>query len=90
MSKAFKLGIHYITSAGGAFGGLKVFLNALYAPITWLINKFVALTNVIKEAYGWINKVLDKQIKKEGLDKKPAPKKEEKKQPCSNINAKTS
>lgn len=80
MSKAFKLGIHYITSAGGAFGGLKVFLNALYAPITWIINKFVALTNVLKEAYGWINKVLDRQIKKEGLDKKPTPKKEEKKQ----------
>nr|DAF06182.1 MAG TPA: tail tape measure protein [Caudoviricetes sp.] len=79
MSKAFKLGIHYITSAGGAFGGLKVFLNALYAPITWIINKFVALTNVLKEAYGWINKVLDKQIKKEGLDKKPSPKKEDKK-----------
>lgn len=79
MSKAFKLGIHYITSAGGAFGGLKVFLNALYAPITWIINKFVALTNVLKEAYGWINKVLDKQIKKEGLDKKPTPKKEDKK-----------
>ncbi len=82
MSKAFKLGVHYISSAGSAFGGLKVFLNALYAPITWVINKFVALTNVLKEAYGWINKVLDKQIKKEGLDKKPAPKKEEKKQPA--------
>lgn len=79
MSKAFKLGVHYITSAGGAFGGLKVFLNALYAPISWLINKFVALTGVIKEAYQWINKVLDKQIKKEGLDKKPSPKKEDKK-----------
>nr|DAT39133.1 MAG TPA: tail tape measure protein [Caudoviricetes sp.] len=84
LTKAFKLGIHYITSAGGAFGGLKVFLNALYAPISWLINKFVALTGVIKEAYQWINKVLDKQIKKEGLDKKPTPKKEEKKpQPVS-------
>ena len=79
MSKAFKLGVHYISSAGNAFGGLKVFLNALYAPITWVINKFVALTNVLKEAYGWINKVLDKQIKKEGLDKKPTPKKEDKK-----------
>lgn len=80
MSKAFKLGVHYITSAGNSFGGLKIFLQALYAPITWVINKFVALTNVLKEAYGWINKVLDKQIKKEGLDKKPTPKKEEKKQ----------
>lgn len=79
LTKAFKLGIHYITSAGGAFGGLKVFLNALYAPISWLINKFVALTGVIKEAYQWINKVLDKQIKKEGLDKKTAQKKEDKK-----------
>ena len=82
LSKAFKLGIHYISSAGNAFGGLKIFLNALYAPITWVINKFVALTNVLKEAYGWINKVLDRQIKKEGLDKKPSPKKEDKKQPA--------
>jgi len=79
LTKAFKLGIHYISSAGNAFGGLKVFLNALYSPISWLINKFVALTGVIKEAYQWINKVLDKEVKKAGLDKKPAQKKEDKK-----------
>ena len=81
MSKAFKLGVHYITSAGNSFGALKVFMNSLYGVIGWVIQKFVALTNVIKEAYQWYNKFLDKQIKKEGLDKKPAPKKEDKKQP---------
>lgn len=79
MSKTFKLGIHYITSAGNSFGALKVFMNSLYGVIGWVINKFVQLTNVIKEAYQWYNKFLDKQIKKEGLDKKPAPKKEDKK-----------
>lgn len=79
MSKAFKLGVHYITSAGNSFGALKVFMNSLYGVIGWVINKFVQLTNVIKEAYQWYNKFLDKQIKKEGLDKKPAPKKEDKK-----------
>ena len=79
MSKAFKLGIHYITSAGNSFGALKVFMNSLYGVIGWVIQKFVALTNVIKEAYQWYNKFLDKQIKKEGLDKKPSPKKEDKK-----------
>lgn len=82
LSKAFKLGVHYITSAGGAFGGLKSYFTALYAPVTWLINKFSALIGVLKDAMNWINKVLDKQIKKEGLDKKPTPKKEEKKQPA--------
>lgn len=79
MSKAFKLGVHYITSAGNSFGALKVFMNSLYGVIGWVIQKFVALTNVIKEAYQWYNKFLDKQIKKEGLDKKPAQKKEDKK-----------
>lgn len=85
MSKAFKLGVHYITSAGNSFGALKVFMNSLYGVIGWVINKFVQLTNVIKEAYQWYNKFLDKQIKKEGLDKKPSPKKEDKKptQPTS-------
>lgn len=82
LTKGFKLGIHYISSAGNAFGGLKIFLNALYAPITWVINKFVALTNVIKDAVGWINKFLDKEVKKAGLDKKPTPKKETKTQPA--------
>lgn len=79
MSKAFKLGIHYITSAGNSFGALKVFMNSLYGVIGWVINKFVALTNVIKEAYGWYSKFLDKKIKEAGIDKKPAPKKEDKK-----------
>lgn len=79
LSKAFKLGVHYITSAGGAFGGLKSYFTALYAPVTWLINKFSALIGVLKDAMNWINKVLDKQIKKEGLDKKPQQKKEDKK-----------
>lgn len=82
MSKAFKLGVHYITSAGSAFGGLKVFMNSLYGVIGWVINKFVQLTNVIKEAYSWYNKFLDKKIKEAGIDKKPAQKKEEKKQPA--------
>jgi phage tape measure protein len=82
MSKAFKLGIHYITSAGNSFGALKVFMNSLYGVIGWVINKFVQLTNVIKEAYGWYNKFLDKKIKEAGIDKKPTPKKEEKKQPA--------
>lgn len=82
MSKAFKLGVHYITSAGNSFGALKVFMNSLYGVIGWVINKFVALTNVIKEAYQWYNKFLDKKIKEAGIDKKPAPKKEEKKQPA--------
>lgn len=79
LSKAFKLGVHYITSAGGAFGGLKSYFTALYAPVTWLINKFSALIGVLKDAMNWINKVLAKQIKKEGLDKKPQQKKEDKK-----------
>lgn len=84
MSKAFKLGIHYITSAGNSFGALKVFMNSLYGVIGWVINKFVALTNVIKEAYQWYNKFLDKKIKEAGIDKKPVQKKEEKKpQPTS-------
>lgn len=82
MSKAFKLGVHYITSAGNSFGALKVFMNSLYGVIGWVINKFVQLTNVIKEAYQWYNKFLDKKIKEAGIDKKPAPKKENKKQPA--------
>jgi len=79
MSKAFKLGVHYITSAGNSFGALKVFMNSLYGVIGWVTQKFVALTNVIKEAYQWYNKFLDKKIKEAGIDKKPSPKKEDKK-----------
>jgi tape measure domain protein len=79
MSKAFKLGVHYITSAGNSFGALKVFMNSLYGVIGWVTQKFVALTNVIKEAYQWYNKFLDKKIKEAGIDKKPAQKKEDKK-----------
>lgn len=80
LSKAFKLGVHYITSAGGAFGGLKSYFTALYAPVTWLINKFSALIGVLKDAMNWINKVLDRKIKEAGIDdKKKSPKKEDKK-----------
>lgn len=82
LSKAFKLGVHYITSAGGAFGGLKSYFTALYAPVTWLINKFSALIGVLKDAMNWINKVLDRKIKEAGIDdkKKNSSKKEDKKQ----------
>lgn len=85
LSKAFKLGVHYITSAGGAFGGLKSYFTALYAPVTWLINKFSALIGVLKDAMNWINKVLDRKIKEAGIDdkKKNTPKKETKTQPTS-------
>ena len=81
LSKAFKLGVHYITSAGGAFGGLKSYFTALYAPVTWLINKFSALIGVLKDAMNWINKVLDRKIKEAGIDdkKKNSSKKEDKK-----------
>lgn len=81
LSKAFKLGVHYITSAGGAFGGLKSYFTALYAPVTWLINKFSALIGVLKDTMNWINKVLDRKIKEAGIDdkKKNSSKKEDKK-----------
>lgn len=85
LSKAFKLGVHYISSAGGAFGGLKSYFTALYAPVTWLINKFSALIGVLKDAMNWINKVLDRKIKEAGIDdkKKNTPKKDDKKQPTA-------
>lgn len=79
LTKSFKLAVHYISSAGNSFGALKVFLTALYAPTTWLFNKFSQLLGVLKDVMNWMNKVLDKEVKKAGIDKKPTPKKEDKK-----------
>lgn len=84
LTKSFKLAVHYISSAGNSFGALKVFMTALYAPTTWLFNKFSQLLGVLKDVMNWMNKVLDKEVKKAGIDKKPAQKKVEKKpQPTS-------
>lgn len=80
LAKAFKLGVHYISSVGESFGKLKLFITTLTTPINWLINRFRLLIDVLKVSMSLINKVLDRKMKEEGIaEKKKAPKKENKK-----------